>query len=194
MESWLPRHRITVDEYYRMAEVGLLAEDARVELIEGEIIDMAPIGSRHGAAVDRLARLLHRAVGDQAVVRVQGPVRLSRSSEPQPDLALLKPREDFYASGHPAGPDTLLIIEVSDATFRYDSTVKLPLYARHGVPEVWIVDLKGQRLHLFRSPADDRFTDESSVTDPGLTPIAALPGVVIDLNNLQSNLCDLAGS
>jgi Uma2 family endonuclease len=96
MEDWPRRHRITVDEYHRMAEVGLLAPDARVELIEGVIIEMPPIGNRHAAAVDRLFRLLDRAVGDRAIVRCQGPVQLGDLSEPQPDFALLAPREDFY--------------------------------------------------------------------------------------------------
>jgi Uma2 family endonuclease len=184
MESWLPRHRITVDEYYRMAEVGLLAEGARVELIEGEIIDMAPIGSRHAAAVARLDQLLQRAVAGNALVRVQLPIRLSRSSEPQPDLVLVRARDDYYASGHPTATDALLVIEISDTTFRYDSTVKLPLYAHHGVPEVWIVDLQGASLHMFRSLAEGRFAHESSVTALGLTPIAAMPGTLIDLTGL----------
>ncbi|HZF14963.1 MAG TPA: Uma2 family endonuclease [Steroidobacteraceae bacterium] len=118
MESWLPRHRITVDEYHRMAEVGLLAEDARVELIEGEIIDMAPTGSRHSAVVSWLNELLGKAVGNRAIVWVQCSVQLSRSSEPQPDLALLKRRGDFYASAHPRGADTLLVVEVSDTACR----------------------------------------------------------------------------
>ena len=184
MESWLPRHRITVDEYYRMAEVGLLAEDARVELIEGEIIDRAPIGTRHGAAVLQLNQLLQRAVGDRATVSVQGPIRLSVSSEPQPDLALLKPRRDFYETRHPTAADTLLIIEVSDTTLRYDREVKVPLYARHGVPEVWIVDLKGRAIHFFRSPADGKYADVSSAAEPGEITVAALPGVVIDLSGV----------
>jgi Uma2 family endonuclease len=184
MEGWLPRHRITVDEYYRMAEVGLLAQDARVELIEGEIIDRAPIGSRHGAAVDRLNGLLQRAVGDRATVRVQGSIRLDKSSEPQPDVALLKPRTDFYAAQHPTALDTLLIIEVSDTTFRYDRQVKVPLYARHGVPEVWIVDLKDRRVHFFRAPAGGEYADTSSVSEPAEIEVGALPGSAIDLSGV----------
>jgi Uma2 family endonuclease len=184
MESWLPRHRITVDEYYRMAEVGLLTEDARVELIEGEIIDMAPIGSRHAAAVDRLAQLLQRSVGPRATVRVQGPIRLSASSEPQPDVALLKPRDDFYATKHPTGQDTLLLIEVSDTTFRYDREVKVPLYARHGVPEVWIIDLKNRHVHCFRVPNGGEYTDVSLSGEPAEIELSALPGVMIDLSGV----------
>ncbi len=184
MESWPRRHRITVDEYYRMAEVGLLARDARVELIEGEIIDMAPIGIAHGSVVDRLARLLMRAVGDQAIVRVQGVVSLSRSSEPQPDLTLLKPRNDFYASRHPTASDTLLIIEVSDTTLRYDREIKVPLYARHGVPEVWIVDLGNGQLHFYRSLAGGQYGGATATDKPGMTTIAALSAVSIDLTEL----------
>lgn len=125
-----------------MAEVGLLAPDARVELIEGEIIDMPPIGPDHGSVADRLNHLLVPAVGQRAIVRVQGAVRLSRMSEPQPDTALLVPRKDYYRAAHPTGDNTFLVIEVSDSTLRYDRNVKVPLYARHAVPEVWIADLQ----------------------------------------------------
>ena len=114
MNDWILRHRITVDEYYRMAEVGILPPGARVELIEGEIIDMAPIGSGHGGTVSQLNRLLHEAVGDRAYVLPQLVVRLSDISEPQPDLALIKPRADFYKKKHPGPADTFLIIEVSE--------------------------------------------------------------------------------
>ncbi|MEO6078623.1 MAG: Uma2 family endonuclease [Steroidobacteraceae bacterium] len=141
MEIWPQRHRITVDEYHRMAEVGLLAPEARVELIEGEIIDMAPIGPPHSSVVNQLNRLLVRAVGDQAIVQSQGAVRLNIRTEPEPDLALFKPREDFYRHRHASGVDTLLVIEVSESSLRYDREIKVPLYARHDVPEVWVVDL-----------------------------------------------------
>lgn len=117
-------------------------------------------------------------------MRVQGAVRLSRASEPQPDVALIAPRKDYYRSGHPAGADTFLLIEVSDATLRYDLDVKVPLYARHGVPEVWIIDLQACRMLSFRSPADGRYRDEISTEVPGDTPIAALPCVMVDLSGL----------
>lgn len=187
MESGPRRHRITVDEYYRMAEVGLLAPDARVELIEGEIIDMPPIGPDHGSVVDRLNHLLVPAVGERAIVRVQGAVRLSRMSEPQPDVALLVPRTDYYRAGHPSGENTYLVIEVSDSTLRYDRDVKVPLYARHGVPEVWIVDLQNNRLLLWRSPADGKYAEAATTAGPGEMremPIAALAGMTVDLSGL----------
>lgn len=183
-ENWLPRHRLTVDEYHRMGEVGLLAPEARVELIEGEIIDRARIGSRHAGTIARLIHLLTAAVGDRAIVYSQSPLRLDEHSEPQPDLALLKPRRDFYTSRHPTASDTLLVIEVSDVTLRYDRQVKVPLYARHGVPEVWIVDLENALTHFFRSPAGETYAHISATERPGLAPLVALPGVAVDLSGL----------
>lgn len=178
----LKRHRLSVDDYYRMGEAGIFAPNARVELIEGEIIDMAPIGSRHGSAVKRLNSVLVSAVGSRAVVSVQDPLRLGDLSEAKPDLMLLKPRADFYADAHPTAADVLLLIEVADTSARYDREVKLPLYARHGVPEVWIVDLEARLVRFFRSPSGDAYTQASATAEPGRTPIAALPGVEIDLS------------
>jgi len=184
MESWPRRHRITVDEYHRMAEVGLLAPDARVELIEGEIVDMAPIGTEHGSVVDQLNWLLTQAVGRRGIARIQGAIRLSHITEPEPDVAVLKPRSDFYRHIQPAGTDTLLVIEVSDSTLRYDRDIKVPLYARHGVPEVWVVDLQHSRLLVYGSLADGEYRRHESVEHPGMTPLAALTGVSVDLSAL----------
>lgn len=184
METWPQRHRVTVDEYYRMAEIGVLAPDARVELIEGEIIDMAPIGSEHGSVVDQLAHLLIHAVGDQAIVRIQGAVRLSHITEPQPDVTLLKPRADYYRYDQPTGADTLLVIEVSDSTLRYDRDIKVPLYARLGVPEVWIFDLANRRMLAYREPAGGKYASERTSAAPGITPVGELPNVTVDLSRL----------
>jgi Uma2 family endonuclease len=177
----LTRHRLSVADYYRMGEAGIFAPDARVELINGEIIDMAPIGTRHGSAVKRLNSLLIAAVGSQAIVSVQDPLRLSDLSEPEPDLMLLKPRDDFYADAHPSAADVLLLIEVADTSARYDREIKLPLYARHGVPEVWIVDLEARLVRFYSAPAGDAYGQTSTTATPGRTPIAALPGSEIDL-------------
>jgi Uma2 family endonuclease len=187
MESWPRRHRITVDEYYRMAEVGLLAPDARVELIEGEIIDMAPIGTDHASVVNRLNRLLVMAVGDSGIVQIQGPARLDRYSEPEPDVAIFAPREDFYRHTRPSLAETLLVIEVSDSTLRYDRDVKIPLYARHGIPEVWLVDLQHGDLHFYRRPEDGRYVDQSITKAPGITTLSALPRVEVDLSGILSD-------
>jgi Uma2 family endonuclease len=184
METWPRRHCITAEEYCRMAEVGLLAPEARVELIEGEIFDMPALGKDHESVVDQLTHTFVRAVGEEAIVRVQGSVRLSSLSMPQPDILLLKPRSDFYRSRRAAAADALLIVEVSDSTLAFDRDVKVPLYARHGIPEVWIVDLRHDRLHFYRSPADGEYRDETWTPTPGLTPVAALPQVSVDLSRL----------
>jgi Uma2 family endonuclease len=184
MDNGLPGHRFTVDEFYRMAEVGLLDEDARVELIEGEIIDMPAPESLHSGTVDWLTRLFCAAVGEQAIVRIQSCVRLSRFSELLPDVALLRPRDDFYRAAHPSGLETRLAIEVSDSTLRKDRQVKVPLFARHGVPEVWIVDLVHDHLHFYRSLTNGDYADVSFTARPGVTAISALPGVTVDLSGL----------
>lgn len=184
MNDWILRHRITVDEYYRMAEVGILPPGARVELIEGEIIDMAPIGTGHEGTVIQLSQLLHRAVGDRAHVLVQLVVRLSDISEPQPDFVLVKPRQDFYKKKHPGPADTFLVIEVSESSLRYDLQVKAPLYARHGIPEYWVIDLKGRQVRFFRSPESGQYTDVASTGTPGVVAPVALPEVQIDLTHV----------
>lgn len=176
------KHRITVEAYHRMGEAGVLAADARTELIDGEIIDMAPIGSRHASVVNRLASVLFRAVGDRAIVQVQGPVRLGDLSEPEPDLALLKPRADYYRDALPGSADVLLIIEVADTTQRLDRRVKVPLYARHGVSEVWVIDLENSLVHFHRRPIEGSYADISATERPAITPVAALVGVMIDLS------------
>jgi len=180
-EDRIAYHRITVDQYYRMAEVGVLAPDERVELIDGVIIDMAPIGSRHAGALRRLNQLFTVALGARAIVSGQLPVRLGPSSEPQPDLAVLKPRDDFYDRAHPHAGDVLLLVEVSVTSVRYDLQVKVPLYARHGIPEAWVLDLKDQRVHVHRTPHGGSYTEVSTLSTPGTMTLMALPGVEIDL-------------
>ena len=183
-ENWLPRHRITVDEYYKMAEVGILDEDSRVELIEGEIIDMTPIGAPHVSVVNRLTRLFVLATGESAIIQPQGSIRLSNFTAQQPDLVVLKPRDDFYASRLANAGDILLIVEVSDSSLRYDRDIKVPLYARYGVAEVWIMDLVNGCAHFFRDLADGTYQQTSSIAQPGMTPIPALTGVTVNLTGV----------
>jgi Uma2 family endonuclease len=178
------RHRLTVADFHRIAEAGIFQEDDRVELIDGEIIDMAPIGSGHAGTVMALNRLLARALGDRAIVLVQSPVVLPEHSEPEPDLALLRPRQDFYRSGHPLPGDILLIIEVADTRLAYDRDVKIPLYARHGIPEVWLVDLEDRRLHVYTSPSASGYLECRILAAPGMLAPAELPGCPVDLSGL----------
>jgi Uma2 family endonuclease len=178
------KHRISVEAFHRMAETGVLAPEARVELIDGEIFDMAPIGKSHASVVDRLNRMFVLAAGERAIVRIQGPVRLGDLSEPEPDLSLLRPRPDYYREVAPGAADVLLIVEVSDSTQRYDRRVKVPLYARHGVPEVWVIDLENRLVHFHRGPSGESYADISANEAPGVTPVAALTGVAVDLGGL----------
>ena len=134
MAVQLLRRRFTVHEYHLMGQAGILVEDDRLELLEGEIVELAPIGSRHQAAVNRLNALFSSRLAAGALVNVQGPVRLGDHSEPQPDVMLVRRRSDFYETAHPEPADVLLLVEVSDTSIEYDRQVQLPLYARHGIP------------------------------------------------------------
>jgi len=155
----LAKRLFTVDEYYQMAEAGIFSEDDRVELIEGEVVEMTPIGSRHAACVKRLNRLLSQGVGAEALIGVQDPIRLSPYSEPQPDLTLLRPRPDFYAQAHPRPEDVLLVVEVAETSADSDRNVKVPLYARAGVPEVWLVDLSEECIETYRQPSPEGYQE-----------------------------------
>ena len=157
MSSEISRRLFTVDDCYRMLDAGILHEDDRVELIRGELLNMSPIGTRHQSVVDGATRLLVRSVGDQAIVRVQGPIELDRFSAPQPDLVLLRPRDDLYVHKHPGAPDIFLVVEVADASLEYDTNVKKALYAILGIYEYWVVDLQNNRLICHSDPAADSY-------------------------------------
>lgn len=177
------QRKLDVDDYYRMADAGILHEDDRVELLDGRIIEMVPIGQGHVASVNGLTQALVLACVNKAIVSVQNPIRLDRLNEPQPDFAVLRLRPDFYATGDRPGPaDVLLLVEVVDSSLRYDRTVKLPLYARAGIVEVWIVDLKRRVLHAHRRPTDGEYA-EITTHHPGdpLAPAAA-PGITVRLD------------
>jgi Uma2 family endonuclease len=152
-----PHYRFTRAEYHKMVDAGILHEDSPVELIEGEILEMSPIGRRHKASVDRLTRLFSRSLGDAAIVRVQSSVVLGDRSEPEPDLALLRWRDDFYATADEMPDDVLLIIEVADSSEGYDRQTKAPLYARYGIPELWIAMLNADQVIVYRDPMPDGY-------------------------------------
>lgn len=150
------RHRFTVEDYHRMVDAGVLQESSRVELLDGEVLVMAPIGRRHSASVMRLTRYFS-AVAGRAIVSAQGPCRLDLWSEPQPDVLLLAEREDFYAEGHAGPEDILLLVEVSHSTLRFDREVKLPKYAQTGVAEFWIVGIEADHVEVYTDPVDDHY-------------------------------------
>ena len=147
------RHLVTAQEYLRMGVTGVFSPDARLELIEGEIFEMAPIGPPHAAAVRTLTQLMFQRVGKTALVSVQAPLVAGQLSVPQPDVALLRPRSDNYASAHPGHTDVMLVIEVADTTLGMDLEAKVPMYARSAVPEVWVVAVEERAVHVFREPA-----------------------------------------
>ncbi len=165
--------RFTVDEYNRMAETGILAPTERIELIDGEIVAMAPIGRRHVFCVARLTHAFVGGVGDRAIVLVQSPLRLADYSEPEPDLVILRLREDGYADADPGPADALLVIEVADTSERYDRQVKVPLYARAGIAEVWLVDLTARTVTIYREPSLTGYAKTIVVSgDEVLSPLA----------------------
>jgi Uma2 family endonuclease len=176
MALTLVHHRFSVDDYEQMIESGILSENHRVELIHGEIIDKMPIGDLPAACVNRLNRLLAKTFGDAVLIAIQNPVRLV-DSEPEPDLALLVPREDFYAAGKPRPADIMLLIEVSDTSLEFDRNVKRPLYAEAGIRELWIVNLVDDCLEVHRQPAaDGRYHDIRILRSGQEIEIAALTG------------------
>lgn len=180
------RRRWSVADFHRMGETGFLDPEARLELIEGELFEMAPIGSFHAGTVDILTGLLVYAVGKQAIVRVQSPVVLDDHSEPQPDLILLRPRADYYLNEHPRAQDVLLLIEVSDSTAQFDRKTKVPLYARHGIPEVWLVmGPRRRHVEVYRDPQPERgvYQTRLQLREGVLVP-ALLPTAEIRLDEL----------
>ena len=180
----LTRRRFSVYEYHRMGEAGILHEDDRVELIEGEIVEMAAIGTKHFACVNGVTRLLVRGVGDAAIVSVQNPVRLDEHTEPQPDLTVLRVRD--YKESLPMPGDVLLLIEVSDTTLAYDRGVKLPLYARTEVREVWIVNLAGEVIERYTDPSGDSYRRVERVRRGETIESAALPELSLSVEAVLS--------
>ncbi|HZA40908.1 MAG TPA: Uma2 family endonuclease [Actinomycetota bacterium] len=175
-------YRFTVEEYRRMAEAGILGEDERVELIEGEIVEMAPIGTRHAACVKLLNRLLAAAIPADVIVAIQDPVTLDAHTEVQPDVALVRARDDFYASAHPGPEDVLLLVEVADTSATYDRSIKVPLYARAGGGELWLFDLSTDTVGVHRDPSPDGYRDVTQIDLGGRLVPAAVPQVELEVS------------
>lgn len=171
----------TVTEYHSMAETGILSEEDRFELIEGEIYRMAPIGSRHAGCVNRLNHLLK---GAEAILAPQNPVVLNDLSEPQPDMALLRWRDDFYASSHPHPDDVLLLVEVADSSLGFDSGVKIPLYARRGIRELWLVDLTRNTVDVYRQPSPTGFRDIRQLRKGDRIAPLAFPDLELNVSDI----------
>jgi Uma2 family endonuclease len=174
-------HRFTVQDYYRMAETGVLRPTARVELLNGEIIDMSPIGPAHGGMVKRLSRLFNLQASGRWIVSTQDPVHLDDHSEPEPDLALLKPSTDDYSSRHPQPEDVFLLIEVSDTTLDYDREEKLPAYGRAGITEVWIVNLNEAAIEVYQEPHFTGYASKKTLRPGDQLAPQALPDAIVNV-------------
>jgi len=180
----VPRHRIRLEDYHRLGRAGILGEDDRVELLDGQLVDMSPIGPRHALAVDALTELLVGAVAGRATVRVQNPIELDATTEPQPDIALVRRPWRGYPSAHPQPGDVFLLVEVADTSLELDRGAKLELYARAGIHEFWIVDLTTNGVLVHRRPRGNRYDLVSRVEPFGVLEIQDLAGVQIPAASL----------
>jgi Uma2 family endonuclease len=179
------RRRFSVEEYRRMGETGILADDPRIELIAGSIVVREPTGSRHAGTVDRIGHLFFARLAGRAAVRIQNPVSFSgEMSELQPDLMLLRPRADFYVGGHPGAAAVLLLIEAADATLRLDRRVKIPLYARAGIAEAWLLDLTTEHVELFREPSGGPYREIVRLARRSSLSLLAFPDVAFAVDDL----------
>jgi len=187
MSVQLLRRKFTVGEYHKMAESGIFTEDDRVELIRGEIIEMSPIGTKHAACVNRLVNGLVQVLGQQVIVAAQNPIVLNNNSEPQPDVALLKRRDDFYQTAHPQAEDIFLVIEVADSTVMYDREEKIPLYAAANIIEVWLVDINQKIVEVYQQPTTAGYQVMEKFSQGGSLSILAFPDVNIAVNKILGN-------
>jgi Uma2 family endonuclease len=177
------RHRFTIDEYHCMVPAGIFDEDSRVELIEGDIVEMSPIGGPHLWCVNRLTRLLVLLIGARAAVSIQNPIRLSQRSEPQPDVTVLRPRDPADTST-PTAADVLLLIEVADSSLLYDRRRKLPLYARYGIAEVWIVNLRDNHIEVHRQPNATGYQERAVYERGGTLSPLTFPDIAIPCDEI----------
>jgi len=184
MQIEVTKRLFTVDEYYRMGEVGIIGPEERTELIDGEVIRMSPPGNRHIACVNRANAAFVEAFGKRAIVSVQNPLRLNIYNEPQPDIVVLQPRADFYDSTRLAPEHTYFVLEISDTSLTFDRKIKLARYATFGVPEVWIADLKHDLLLVFRDAESDSYKSSLTLRRNGSISPLAFPDAVFKAEQL----------
>ena len=184
MAERLLKGPFTVDDYHRMAELGILDEDDRVELLDGQVVEMTPIGPEHAGCVDALTTLLSRRVGDAAVVRVQNPVVLAERWEPQPDIAVLRRPGGLGGAWLPGPQDVLLVIEVAETSVESDRDVKLPLYARAGIPETWLVDLANEVIEVHRQPGLEGYREVHTLRRGDTLSAPLLPASSIPVDDV----------
>jgi Uma2 family endonuclease len=184
MTLQLKRRQFTLSQYHQMIATGVLPEGDRVELIDGEILEMAAIGRKHSAQVNRLNRLFAQQLGDDILVSIQNPIELGPRSEPEPDAALLRWRDDYYESGHPQPADVYLVIEVADSTVEFDREVKAPLYARSGIVEYWLIDLQTDAIAVHRQPTIAGYESIEAYQRGMTIAIAARPDLTFTVDQI----------
>jgi Uma2 family endonuclease len=180
----LTPRRFTAAEYYQMIDAGVFKDDERLELVDGEIVEMSPIGNPHATCVRRLNRLLNQLCGDRAIVDVQAPMIAGIRYVPQPDLALLRPKADYYASGTPTPPDCLLVIEVGDSSVEFDRQIKMPRYARGGVTELWLIDLPREVVVVYQDPLGDAYRHMQVFRRGEAIPVPAAEGALVPVESI----------
>jgi Uma2 family endonuclease len=180
--------RLNISQYHQMSEAGIFSENDKVELINGEIIEMSPIGRRHTACVNRLNSVFSQLLGKKVIVAVQNPIILNNLSEPEPDIALLQPRADFYESGHPQPQDIFLLIEVADSSLEYDRDVKIPLYASSGITEVWLVDIYEQVIFVYRFPSENCYSYIKNLSRGEKMSIQAFPEINLAVDDILGSI------
>ncbi|HRW46869.1 MAG TPA: Uma2 family endonuclease [Caldilinea sp.] len=183
----IERYRLTSAIFHEMVDKGILNEDDRLELIEGELVTMSPIGPEHMGVANQIAQILIRQLEQRAIVSIQGPIALDEFSEPQPDLALLVQRDDFYKHSLPRPADVALVIEVADSSLAYDRTIKMPLYARAGIPEAWIVNLIDRWIEVYRDPSAAGYTTLLKILSGKSIAPQAFDDVVVVVDDLLSD-------
>jgi len=176
--------RLSVQDYHRMAESGILQPDERIELLEGQIIQMAAKGTAHSAAVSRIESVLRARLAGEVLLRFQDPVRLNDYSEPEPDVAVVRPDPLYYEDHHPNPSEVYLLIEVSDTTLKFDRETKAPAYARSGITEYWVLDVNDRKLHVYQVPSAEGYQSETILSEGLTVAPLAFPDCVIVVREL----------
>ncbi|NCO75182.1 MAG: Uma2 family endonuclease [Cyanobacteria bacterium] len=180
----LSRKKFDIEEYHQIINIGIFKEDYTIELIKGEIFEMSPVGFKHASCVNKLNQFFSLQFGHEVIISVQNPIKLNNNSEPQPDLVLLKPREDFYGTQHPTPDDIFLLIEVADSSIEYDRNVKLPIYAESKIQEVWLIDLNQNFLETYKNPEANYYQNMQKLSNNNIVTLNFPHKIDINVNNL----------
>ncbi|WP_069791675.1 Uma2 family endonuclease [Cyanobacterium sp. IPPAS B-1200] len=180
----LPRKKFAIEEYHQIITSGVLKEDYLIELINGEIFEISPVGFKHASCVKKINYLFAEKLGSKVIIGVQDPIKLNNNSEPQPDIVLLKPRKDFYANDHPTVEDIFLLIEVADSSIDYDRTFKIPIYAENKVREVWLVDLNQNLLEIYQNPQKNYYQNITKLSSEDSLTLSQPEPITIRLDRI----------